>query len=335
MKVAIITGIAGQDGSLLARKLLDLDYQVLGSTQRSGSALWRLEVLGIKNRIKLIPSIQDKNILFEILRRESPSEIYNLSGFSSTVMSYSQPEVTNFKIIRNLELLLEGVSKVNREVRIFTAGSSEIFETVSEKVLLNETSTVGPSNPYGFAHVAAKSICEEYRKIDGLQIFYGIFFNHESWLRDDWFLTRKLLNGFEAMSKGWNSPISIGNFESAKDWGIAHEFVNAVYELTSKGKPGNYVFATGVLSKVEDLVREFAIAFGFNPIFENLDNDRKCIDQVSRKVLVQIDPMFARSNQEFERLGDASKLNNETSILFTKGATNFVRQFMKHARSKN
>jgi GDPmannose 4,6-dehydratase len=305
MKKIFISGVCGQDGSILARLLLENGCEVVGGFRKNSSQLWRLEKLGILEHIRLYDlgtSILDR--YKQLLDSTNFEEIYLLSGFSSTEKSRIYPQTATEKILYEpLAMIMESITK---EQKIFIAGSSEIFAATTKETRLFEDSTVGPRSPYGYLHLAMKGICESLIETQA-PIFYGILFNHESELRDTHFLTSKILDGFLKMTQDKLHTIRLGNFESRRDFGLAEDFVNAMYSLMQTKEFGSYNFATGKTHSVLEIVIEFSYQFGFRPIF--IPEVSKVYDETSNRVLVEFETVVPRKDDSNSNPGDSSKLS--------------------------
>lgn len=306
MKKVFVSGICGQDGSILARLLLENGCEVVGGFRKNSSKLWRLEKLGIVEHIRLHDfGTSFLNNYKQLLDSTSFDEIYLLSGFSSTEKSRIYPLTATEKILYEpLGMIMESITK---EQKSFIAGSSEIFAATNIETRLFENATTGPRSPYGYLHLAMKGICESLIETQEAPFFYGILFNHESELRDTHFLTRKILDGFLKMRQDKLHTIRLGNFESRRDFGLAEDFVTAMYSLMQTNEFGSYNFATGKTHSVLEIVLEFANQFGFRPIF--FPEVSKVYDETSNRVLVEFETVASRKDDSNSNPGDSSKLS--------------------------
>lgn len=315
---AFITGVTGQDGALMAKNLLRIGYEVVGGYRRGNAKLWRLEELGISRELKLIDyEIGNGENLSYLLREEEFDEIYHFAGISRTSDSFHHPtSILNTNVNGVLELL-EAARLWKLHGKIFIAGSSEIFTATPDGIPRNELSGIGPKNPYGVSHASTKYLSDIYRDVYGLPIYYGILFNHESYLRDSIFVTKKLTTEFAELRSGSRSHIEIGNFESYRDWGLAEDYVVAINDLLRKGEQGNYVFATGVLNSLKDLIFHVAQLYGFTIEFSLREGLWSGKDTRTGKVLIYSNPKYFRPVDTPGLVGDPSKLYKVIDMRFS------------------
>lgn len=311
MKSVFISGVSGQDGSILARLLLEKGYEVTGGYRKFSSKLWRLEKLGIRDDIKLYDFETSPPQNFRRhFNSKTFDEIYLLSGFSSTEKSRTFPQIASQKILHEpLSILIGSADMVQK---IFVAGSSEIFAATTSETMVNENSVMGPRSPYGFLHLAMKGICESLIETQKAPIFYGILFNHESNLRETHFLIRKILDGFLKIAEGNFQTIKLGNFRSRRDFGLAEDFVIAMHSLMQTSKYGLYNFATGKTHSVLEIALEFTRQFGLTPRF--VPEDLKIYDDKSGRILVEFEKVVSRKDDSNSNPGDALKLREITGV---------------------
>jgi GDPmannose 4,6-dehydratase len=252
-KVALITGITGQDGSYLAELLLEKGYQVCGMLRRaSTSCLERLE--GILDRLQLVPgNLLDAHCMERILQDLRPTEVYNLASMSFVQASWEQPiltaEVTGLGTTR----LLEAIRQVDPSIRFYQASSSEMFGLAAESPQ-NEHTLFHPRSPYGVAKVYAHHTTVNYRESHGLYAVSGILFNHESPRRGLEFVTRKVTDTAARIKLGRASELVLGNLEARRDWGFAGDYVDAIWRMLQQEEPEDLVVGTGISHSVQDLV---------------------------------------------------------------------------------
>lgn len=255
MKTALITGISGQDGAYLARFLLDNDYRVVGTTRDSRPEnIWRLTRLGLDKAVELVsPSLSDPGGMQAILERSDPHEIYMLAGQSSVGTSFAAPAQTVQGIVSGALNLLEAVRMTKSAARIFHASSSECFGDMAG-VPATETSPFRPHSPYGAAKAAAHMLVRIYRLSYGLHASNGILFNHESPLRADGFVTRKIVSAAARIAAGSGERLALGRLDVVRDWGWAPEYVEAFWRMLQQPEPDDYVLGTGVSRPLMDFV---------------------------------------------------------------------------------
>jgi GDPmannose 4,6-dehydratase len=249
---ALITGIGGQDGSLLAELLVAEGYEVYGVIRRDGSSYPNLE--GIRDQVELIQAdLTDQTALVGALRACRPGEVYNLASVSFVPMSWEQPVLTAELAAVGATSLLEAIRAVDDSIRFYQASSSEIFgEPVASPQ--HEGTPLNPLTPYGVAKAYAHFIARSYRKRYGLHASCGILFNHTSPRQSVEFLPRKVANAAASISLGRSSEVSLGELTARRDWGYARDYVRAQWLMLQQDVPDDYVIATGETHSVEELV---------------------------------------------------------------------------------
>ena len=256
-KRALITGIGGQDGSLLADLLLGQDYDVSGIVRRSGASYPNLEP--IRERIDLVEAdLSDQLALVRALRAARPHEVYNLASVSFVPASWEQPVLTAELAAVGVTALLEAIREVDSTIRFYQASSSEIFGEPRESPQ-NEETPLSPLTPYGVAKAYAHFIVRSYRIRYGLHASAGILYNHESPRRPLEFVPRKVAHAAAAISLGLEGELWLGDLDSRRDWGYAGDYVRAMWLMVQQDEGDDYVVATGVTRSVRDLVET---AFG-------------------------------------------------------------------------
>jgi GDPmannose 4,6-dehydratase len=288
-KRALITGIGGQDGSLLAELLLDEGYEVYGIVRRAGATYPNLEA--IRERIDLVEAdLKDQLALVRALRTARPSEVYNLASVSFVPASWEQPVLTAELAAVGVTALLEAIREVDPAIRFYQASSSEIFGEPVESPQ-TETTPLSPLTPYGVAKAYAHFIVRSYRRRYGLHASAGILYNHESPRRPLEFVPRKVAHAAAAISLGLEGELWLGDLGARRDWGYAADYVRAMWLMVQQPEGDEYVVATGVTHSVRDLVEA---AFG-----------RVGLDW---QEYVQIDESLVRGAAELHNLvGDPSK----------------------------
>ncbi len=286
---ALITGIGGQDGSLLAELLLENDYEVAGIVRRDAGAYANLGA--IHSRIELVEAdLLDERSLADALRRHRPHEVYNLAAPSFVPLSWDVPVLTAEFAAVGATALLEAIRHVAPEARFYQASSSEIFGEPLE-VPQSERTPANPVTPYGVAKAYAHFIVRSYRRRYGVHASSGILYNHESPRRPLEFLPRKVANGVARISAGLDTELVLGDLDARRDWGYAGDYVRAMWLMLQQPDPDDYVVASGVNHSVEELV---SCAFA-----------RVGLDWRHH---VRVDPALRRGKAELHRLvGDATK----------------------------
>jgi len=322
MKVALITGITGQDGSFLAEFLLDKGYEVHGIIRRSSSFnTGRIEHLYLDEwvrdmkRKRLVNlhygDMTDTSSLVRILRTVQPDEVYNLAAQSHVKVSFDCPEYTAEVDATGVLKLLEAVRILGMEksCRIYQASTSELFGLVQE-IPQKETTPFYPRSPYGVAKQYGFWIVKNYRESYGMFAVNGILFNHESERRGETFVTRKITLAASRIAKGLQDKLYLGNLNALRDWGYARDYVECMWMMLQHDTPEDFVIATGEYHTV----REFAtLAFkyaGMELRWEGEGVDEKGIDIKTGKVLVEVDPKYFRPAEVEQLLGDPTKAKN-------------------------
>lgn len=256
-KRALITGISGQDGTWLAKLLLDKGYDVYGTARDAQMAsFFNLKQLGIHGQITLLSMApNDFRSVLHAFSKAEPDEVYNLAGQSSVGLSFEQPVETLESISHGVLNLLEVIRFLQRPVRFYNAGSSECFGDTGG-VPADENTPFRPRSPYAVAKSAAYWAVANYREAYNLFACTGILFNHESPLRPSRFVTRKIIATACRIAAGSKERLSLGNISIARDWGWAPEYVDAMWRMLQQEQPADYVIATGETNTLEQFVAE-------------------------------------------------------------------------------
>ena len=308
MKVALITGITGQDGSYLAELLLEKGYEVHGIVRRA-SLINTHRIDHIYDDIHLhYGDLTDATNIIGVIKKVEPDEIYNLGAQSHVKVSFETPEYTgNVDGLGTLRIL-EAVRLLGMEdqVRIYQASTSELYGLVQE-VPQRETTPFYPRSPYGVAKLYGYWIVKNYRESYGLHASSGILFNHESPRRGETFVTRKITRGLSRISTGEQDVLSLGNLDARRDWGHAKDFVEAMWLMLQQDKPDDYVIATGEQYSVRDFVDAAAPYFGMNIEWMGEGLDEVGYDWNTKRPVVKVDKKYFRPAEVETLLGDASK----------------------------
>jgi GDPmannose 4,6-dehydratase len=266
-KVALITGINGQDGSYLAELLLEKGYEVHGTLKRNSVSENQTSRLDeVFDKLKLHYSdLTDLSSLIRVISEIKPNEVYNLAAQSHVRISFDQPIYTaNVTGIGTLNIL-EAVKLVDPNIKIYQASSSEMFgNSIDEDGFQREGTPMNPVSPYGCAKVFSYNICRNYRNAYGMKIWNGILFNHESPRRGTNFVTNKVVKAAVRISLGLQDKLKIGNLSATRDWGHAKDYVYAMWLMLQSDKPDDYVCATGVSHSVKDLCEYVFNSLGLN-----------------------------------------------------------------------
>jgi GDPmannose 4,6-dehydratase len=308
MKVALITGITGQDGSYLAELLLEKGYKVHGIVRRS-SLINTDRIDSIYDKLSLhYGDLSDSTNLIRIIQETQPDEIYNLGAQSHVKVSFEMPEFTGQVDGLGTLRVLEAVRLLGLEnkTRIYQASTSELYGLVQE-IPQRETTPFYPRSPYGVAKLYGYWIVKNYRESYGLHASSGILFNHESPRRGETFVTRKITQALSKISVGYQDVLKLGNLNAKRDWGHAKDFVEAMWLMLQQETPDDYVIATGKQYSVREFVEEAAPYFGMDIVWEGTGLDEVGIDRHSGKVIVQVDSKYFRPAEVETLLGDATK----------------------------
>ena len=308
MKVALISGISGQDGSYLAELLLKKGYEVHGIIRRASQInTQRIDL--IYDRIKLhYGDLTDSTNLVRIIQQVQPDEIYNLGAQSHVKVSFEIPEYTGQVDALGTLRILEAVRLLGMEnkTRIYQASTSEMFGKVQE-IPQKETTPFYPRSPYGVAKLYGYWIVKNYRESYGLHASSGILFNHESPRRGETFVTRKITRGLSRISVGEQDILYLGNLNAKRDWGHAKDFVEAMWLMLQQDEADDYVIATGEQYSVREFVDEAAPYFGMKIEWMGEGLDEVGYDWNTKKAVIKVNPKYFRPAEVETLLGDASK----------------------------
>jgi len=308
MKVALITGITGQDGSYLAELLLEKGYEVHGIIRRS-SSINTDRIDHIYENIKLhYGDLTDATNIVRVIQLVQPDEIYNLGAQSHVKVSFEMPEYTADVDAMGTLRILEAVRLLGMEdrVRIYQASTSELYGLVQE-IPQKETTPFYPRSPYGVAKLYGYWITKNYREAYGMYACTGILFNHESPRRGETFVTRKITQALSKISVGLQDCLYLGNLNAKRDWGHAKDFVEAMWLMLQQDEPDDYVIATGTQYSVRDFVDEAAPYFGMKIVWMGEGLDEFGYDLNTKKKVIQVNPKYFRPAEVETLLGDASK----------------------------
>ena len=291
-KRALITGISGQDGSYLAKFLLDKCYEVYGAVRRTSAAsLHRLDELGIRDDVHLIDfDLMEHGNVIETIRVLRPHEIYNLAAQSYVSTSFKQPIYTTEVNGLAVTGILEAIRLLSPETRFYQASTSEMFGKV-KVIPQNEETPFCPSSPYGVAKLYAHWMVKNYRESYGLFTCSGVLFNHESPLRGREFVTRKITLGLANIRAGRQKTIELGNLAAQRDWGFAGDYVQGMWQMLQRPAGDEFVLATNSSFSVRDFVDHAGKALDFDIEWDGEGVEEKGIDRASiDAILEQLEP---------------------------------------------
>jgi GDPmannose 4,6-dehydratase len=315
MKTALITGITGQDGSYLADFLLKKGYEVHGIKRRASSFnTGRIDHLyqdPHENKVKFTlhyGDLGDSTNLIRILNKVKPDEIYNLGAQSHVQVSFEVPEYTADVDGLGTLRLLEAVRILNMEktVRFYQASTSELFGKVQE-IPQKESTPFYPRSPYACAKLFAYWIVVNYRESYGIHASNGILFNHESPVRGETFVTRKITRAAARIKMGLQDKLYMGNIDAKRDWGFAGDYVELMWLMLQQDEPDDYVMATGVTTTVREFITMSFVEVGITLEWCGSGIDEKGLDLATGRTLVEIDPRYFRPAEVELLIGDPTK----------------------------
>ncbi|MCK0206728.1 GDP-mannose 4,6-dehydratase [Starkeya koreensis] len=307
-KTALITGATGQDGAYLARLLLEKGYDVTGAIRRNSQPeMIRLEKLGIAAALRTVDfDLSEPNNITRLIRGNAFDEVYNLAAQSFVGSSWEQPvyvaDVNGLGVVR----LLDAIRTYSPHTRFYQASTSEMFGLV-RAVPQNELTPFHPRSPYGVAKVYGHYITVNYRESFELHASSGILFNHESPLRGNEFVTRKITLGLARFARGEPVPVELGNLNARRDWGFAGDYVEGMWHMLQQEAADDYVLATGVTTPIRDFAGFAAAALGLDLEWSGEELSEQAVDRRSGKVVVRVNPAFYRPAEVDLLVGDASK----------------------------
>ena len=328
-KVALITGITGQDGSYLAEFLIEKGYIVHGIKRRASlfntervDHLYQDQHVDNRNFILHYGDLTDSSNLTRIIQQTQPDEIYNLGAQSHVAVSFESPEYTadvdGMGALRILEAIR--ILGLEKKTRFYQASTSELYGLVQE-IPQKETTPFYPRSPYAVAKLYAYWITVNYREAYGMYACNGILFNHESPRRGETFVTRKITRGLSNIAQGLENCLYMGNLDSLRDWGHAKDYVRMQWMMLQQDQPEDFVIATGVQYSVRDFIRKSANQLGIELVFEGIGVDQIAIVAKIEgskapalkvgDVIVRVDPNYFRPAEVETLLGDPTKAKNK------------------------
>ncbi len=347
MKRALITGITGQDGAYLADFLLTKGYEVHGIKRRASSFnTARVDHLyrdpheeGVRFFMHY-GDLTDSTNLIRIIQEIQPDEIYNLGAQSHVKVSFETPEYTanvdGLGALRILEAIR--ILNLEKKARFYQASTSELFGKVQE-IPQKETTPFYPRSPYAVAKLYAYWITVNYREAYGIYACNGILFNHESPVRGETFVTRKITRALARIKIGLQGALYLGNLNARRDWGHARDYVEMQWLMLQQDQPEDYVIATGIQYSVRELVEIAAQQLDMSIRWEGEGADEKGIDAESGRMIIAIDPQYYRPTEVNELLGDASKarkkLGWKPTITFEDMIAEIVEADLEEAKKDN
>ncbi len=309
-KVALITGITGQDGSYLSEFLLAKGYEVHGTIRRS-SVDYRERIAHLEGKPNFhlhYPDLSDSMSILGVIGKVRPTEIYNLAAQSHVQVSFDSPEFTADVDAVGVLRILEAVRQLGltRQCRIYQASTSELYGKV-EEVPQNENTPFHPYSPYAVAKLYGYWIVREYREAYNMYCCSGILFNHESERRGETFVTRKITLAAARIKQGKQDKLFLGNLSSLRDWGYAKDYVECMWLILQQEQPEDFVIATGVQHSVREFCYYAFKHVGIELEFKGEGLEEKGIDKATGKVLIEVSPDFYRPTDVVNLWGDPTK----------------------------
>ncbi len=318
-KVALITGVTGQDGAYLAELLLEKGYEVHGVKRRSSMFnTARIDHLyqdphekGVKFKLHF-GDLTDSSNLTRIIQEVQPDEIYNLAAQSHVMVSFETPEYTANSDAMGTLRILEAIRilKMEKKTRFYQASTSELFGKVQE-VPQSETTPFYPRSPYGVAKLYGFWIVKNYREAYDMFACNGILFNHESPLRGETFVTRKITRAAARISLGMQETVYLGNLDAQRDWGHAKDYVEGMWRMLQVDKADDYVLATGEMITVREFVARAFKELGIEVEWKGEGVNEIGTNKTNGKIIVKVDPKYFRPTEVELLIGDASKAKKE------------------------
>jgi GDPmannose 4,6-dehydratase len=310
MNKAIITGITGQDGAYLAQLLLSKNYEVYGTYRRASSVnFWRIEELGIKNNsnLHLIDcDILDQANIIRVISEIKPDEIYNLAAQSFVKTSFEQPHLTTQITALGCLNILEAIKTINPKIKFYQASTSEMFGKVQE-IPQTENTPFYPRSPYGVAKLYAHWITMNYKESYNIFACSGILFNHESPLRGQEFVTRKITDSVAKIKLGKIDYLELGNLDAKRDWGYAKEYVEGMYLMLQASKPDNYILSTNRTETVRNFVKLAFKAVDIELEFSGTKETEIAKDKSTGKIVLKVNKKFYRPAEVDVLIGNSKK----------------------------
>ena len=309
MSVAVITGVTGQDGAYLAKFLLEKGYKVYGTFRRAASTnFWRIQDVGVfgHENFELVEhDLTDFGSSIRLLEYTEPQEIYNLAAQSFVSVSFDQPHTTAQITGIGVLHLLEAIRIVNPKIRFYQASTSEMFGLVQE-IPQRETTPFYPRSPYGVSKLFAHWMTVNYKESYDIFATSGILFNHESPLRGQEFVTRKISNTVAQIKLGMTDVLELGNLNAKRDWGYAADYVEGMYKMLQANTPDTFILATNRTETVRSFVNLSFKAAGIEIEWEGEEINEVAKDD-SGKIIVRVNPKFYRPAEVDILIGDPSK----------------------------
>ena len=335
-KIALITGISGQDGAYLAKFLLKKNYIVIGTDRRSArSNNWRLIELKIDEKVITVDlDVTEINNLIRIFQKYQIDEVYNLAAQSFVKSSFENPIQTSIVNAITPLSFLEIIRSQKRKIKFYQASTSEMFGKHMVKKQ-NENTNFYPQSPYATSKTFAHYSIRNYREAYKIFAVSGILFNHESPLRGEEFITRKITIGLAKIMLGKQNKIKLGNIYAKRDWGFAGDYVEAMWKMLQTKKPKDYVIATGQNHSVKEFINEATKILKLKTIWVGKGLNEKLINTDNKKIKIEIDKKYFRPTEVDSLKGDYSKAKKELNWKPKTKFKNLVRMMVEADLERN
>ena len=307
-KRALITGISGQDGAYLAKFLLSKGYSVTGGERQNASgSCWRLKELGIDHKVRIVPlELLEENNVNNVIRSGGYDEIYNLAAQSFVGNSYTSPIFTSNVNALGVIRILEAIRFFSRKTKLYQASTSEMFgNSCSDRQ--DEKTVFEPISPYAVSKLYAHWMVNLYREAYNIFCCSGILFNHESPLRGDEFVTKKIITDLAKVKFKKISYLKVGNIYSHRDWGYAEDYVEAMWRMMQQKKADDFVISSGKTYTVKKFINKAAKHFNYDLIWDGKGVNERGIDKKTKKIIVKIDKKFFRPTEVNFLYGNSNK----------------------------
>ena len=313
-KIALIFGVTGQDGAYLSKFLLKKNYKVYGVKRRSSSINTKRiddiynDINSKSDFVLFYGDLTDSSSILNLIKKTRPDEIYNLAAQSHVQVSFEVPEYSAEVNSLGTLRILEAIKNLNfeKKIKFYQAGTSEMFGKTKEK-FQSERTPFYPASPYGVSKCFAHWITVNYREAYGIFACNGILFNHESPVRGETFVTKKIIQGLIRIKKSYQKKLFLGNLYSKRDWGHARDYVEAMWKMLQQNKPNDYVIATGKTFTIKEFINKAAKKIGFRIKWVGNGLNEKAIDTKSKKVIIECKKRYFRPVEVDYLKGNANR----------------------------
>ena len=336
-KIALIFGVTGQDGAYLSKLLLKKKYKVFGVKRRS-SIINTERVDDIYKDINFqsdfvlfYGDLTDSSSILSLIKKTKPDEIYNLAAQSHVQVSFEVPEYSSDVNSLGTLRILEAIKnlKLEKKIKFYQAGTSEMFGRTKEK-FQNERTPFYPASPYGVSKCFAYSITVNYREAYGMYACNGILFNHESPIRGETFVTKKIIQGLMRIKNGYQKKLFLGNLYSKRDWGHAKDYVEAMWKMLQQKKPDDFVIATGKTYTIKEFVNKAAKKIGFKLKWQGRGINEKAINIENNKIIIECRKRYFRPVEVDYLKGNAQRAKKILKWFPKTSIDNLIDEMIQH-----